>query len=199
MFTNAEMQARADKELADRKRRRAEMAAGTYVQPEFSTSSQNTAPISQGTPGFVAPIYNAAVLPPKDQPYVNPYASSLANPNTIPLLSGETQEQGTARLKAQSDALEARRAARQDMQKNASVGLASGGIAALGAGGYPRRTGQISGPGTEKSDSIPAMLSDGEFVMTAKAVRGAGKGSRREGAKRMYKLMHQLEKNSQRG
>ena len=74
-----------------------------------------------------------------------------------------------------------------------------GGIAALGSGGYPRRTGQISGPGTEKSDSIPAMLSDGEFVMTASAVRGAGKGDRRAGAKRMYKLMHQLEKNSKRG
>jgi hypothetical protein len=77
-----------------------------------------------------------------------------------------------------------------------------GGIAALGRGGYPRRTGQISGPGTEKSDSIPAMLSDGEFVMTAGAVRGAdptGKGSRRAGAKQMYKLMHQLEKNSERG
>jgi hypothetical protein len=74
-----------------------------------------------------------------------------------------------------------------------------GGIAALASGGYPRRTGQISGPGTEKSDSIPAMLSDGEFVMTASAVRGAGKGDRRAGAKRMYKLMHQLEKNSERG
>jgi hypothetical protein len=74
-----------------------------------------------------------------------------------------------------------------------------GGIAALAQGGYPRRTGQISGPGTEKSDSIPAMLSDGEFVMTAKAVRGAGKGNRRAGAKQMYKLMHQLEKNSERG
>ena len=77
--------------------------------------------------------------------------------------------------------------------------MAQGGIAGLAAGGYPRRTGKISGPGTEKSDSIPAMLSDGEFVMTASAVRGAGKGSRREGAKRMYKLMHQLEKNSERG
>jgi hypothetical protein len=74
-----------------------------------------------------------------------------------------------------------------------------GGIAALAQGGYPRRTGQIDGPGTEKSDSIPAMLSDGEFVMTAKAVRGAGKGSRRAGAKKMYALMHQLEKNSERG
>lgn len=74
-----------------------------------------------------------------------------------------------------------------------------GGIAALTQGGYPRRTGQISGPGTEKSDSIPAMLSDGEFVMTAKAVRGAGGGSRREGAKRMYALMNQLERNAARG
>jgi len=77
--------------------------------------------------------------------------------------------------------------------------FASGGIAALAQGGYPRKVGQISGPGTEKSDSIPAMLSDGEFVMTAAAVRGAGGGSRREGAKRMYALMHQLERNAARG
>jgi hypothetical protein len=78
-------------------------------------------------------------------------------------------------------------------------GMYAGGIAGLAQGGYPRRTGQISGPGTATSDSIPAMLSDGEFVMTAKAVRGAGKGDRRAGAKRMYALMHQLEKNAARG
>jgi hypothetical protein len=74
-----------------------------------------------------------------------------------------------------------------------------GGIAGLAQGGYPRRNGQIEGPGTETSDSIPAMLSDGEFVMTAKAVRAAGKGDRRAGAKRMYALMHQLEQNAARG
>ena len=70
-------------------------------------------------------------------------------------------------------------------------------------GGFPRKTGQISGPGTEKSDDIPAMLSDGEFVMTAKAVRGLGalKGAkkgdkleqRRRGAKQMYDMMDKLE------
>lgn len=76
-------------------------------------------------------------------------------------------------------------------------GMASGGIMSMMAGGgYPRRTGQIAGPGTEKSDDIPAMLSDGEFVLTARAVRGAGNGSRREGAKRLYRLMHTLEKNA---
>ena len=61
---------------------------------------------------------------------------------------------------------------------------------------FPRKTGPINGPGTEKSDSIPAMLSDGEFVYTAKAVRGAGNGSRREGAKRMYQMMKEFERNA---
>ena len=52
--------------------------------------------------------------------------------------------------------------------------------------------GEISGPGTGTSDSIPAMLSDGEFVMTAKAVRGMGDGSRKKGGE-MYQMMNKLE------
>lgn len=71
-------------------------------------------------------------------------------------------------------------------------GYAEGGISEI----YPRRTGGISGPGTGTSDDIPAMLSDGEFVITAKAVKGAGKGSRREGAKKLYRMMHALEKKA---
>jgi hypothetical protein len=39
---------------------------------------------------------------------------------------------------------------------------------------FERMDGPINGPGTEVSDDIPAMLSDGEFVMTGRAVRGAG-------------------------
>lgn len=58
---------------------------------------------------------------------------------------------------------------------------------------YARAGGHIKGPGTGTSDSIPAMLSDGEFVMTAKAVRGAGGGDRKKGARKMYKLMRQFE------
>ena len=38
--------------------------------------------------------------------------------------------------------------------------------------------GEVNGPGTGTSDSVPARLSDGEFVLTAKAVRGAGGGDR---------------------
>ena len=51
---------------------------------------------------------------------------------------------------------------------------AEGGLATLAKGGFPRRNGKISGPGTETSDDIPAMLSDGEFVVNAKTVRGIG-------------------------
>ena len=31
---------------------------------------------------------------------------------------------------------------------------------------FERMNGDINGPGTETSDDVPAMLSDGEFVMT---------------------------------
>jgi hypothetical protein len=34
--------------------------------------------------------------------------------------------------------------------------------------------GEVDGPGTGTSDSIPAMLSDGEFVFTAKATKQLG-------------------------
>jgi len=54
-------------------------------------------------------------------------------------------------------------------------GFAQGGIISLAEGGdFPRKNGPIAGPGTETSDEVPAMLSDGEFVVNAKTVRGLG-------------------------
>ena len=78
---------------------------------------------------------------------------------------------------------------------------------------YKRMSGDIDGAGTETSDDIPAMLSDGEFVMTGRAVRGAGsfdmkeKGgiitlkktkdeSRSDGTDMMYKLMGTFEESA---
>jgi len=57
-----------------------------------------------------------------------------------------------------------------------------------------RYGGEASGPGTGTSDSIPARLSDGEFVMTADAVKGMGKGDRAEGVRKMYAIMNELER-----
>ena len=100
------------------------------------------------------------------------------------------------------------------MARGGIMAFADGGVVALQEGGepmvdvseFPRKDGQIDGPGTETSDDIPAMLSDGEFVMTAKAVRGAGsydlneqngiltltpngESGRDSGTRIMYKLM----------
>ena len=79
------------------------------------------------------------------------------------------------------------------VEEQGDLGLREGGIAHLAEGSFPRKTGAIAGPGGPKDDRVPAMLSDGEFVMTAKAVRNAGGGSRRQGAKKMYQLMNRLE------
>ena len=66
-----------------------------------------------------------------------------------------------------------------------------GGIASLENGG------DVSGPGTGTSDSINANLSDGEFVMTAKAVENLGNGDRYAGARKMYNLMNVLDPESE--
>ena len=87
-----------------------------------------------------------------------------------------------------------------------AVAMAEGGDVPIDPANFPVMDGQIDGPGTETSDDIPAMLSDGEFVMTAKAVKGAGAvdvndsngiltltpdgdASRDSGTRVMYKLM----------
>ena len=78
------------------------------------------------------------------------------------------------------------------------------GVMGYAEGGetFPRKTGQIEGPGTKTSDSIPAMLSDGEFVQRTDAVNGAGvmmgaknaSEAREKGADFMYALQDKLAK-----
>ena len=85
----------------------------------------------------------------------NPVEFGLMPANTIPQLSGGRPEEPT--------------------------GMYMGGpVMAFAEGGnvsdedFKRKTGKINGPGTETSDDIPAMLSDGEFVFKSQSVRGAG-------------------------
>lgn len=80
----------------------------------------------------------------------------------------------------------------QDLYQKFSPQFAAAG-GAMNTNKFPRKTGYIAGPGTETSDDIPAMLSDGEFVMTARAVRGAGNGSREKGVRKMYDMMRAFE------
>ena len=76
---------------------------------------------------------------------------------------------------------------------------AMGGIMNLKMGGMPvemdlrAKGGFVPIGKKERADDVPARLSKNEFVFTANAVRNAGDGDIRKGAKRMYNLMHKLE------
>jgi len=86
----------------------------------------------------------------------NPVEFGLLPANTMPTLSGGRRKPETA------------------------TGRYGGHVMAYANGGnvsaaeFVEMDGGIDGEGTEISDEVPAMLSDGEFVMTGQAVRGAG-------------------------
>ena len=58
---------------------------------------------------------------------------------------------------------------------------------------YAATGGMINQGTTGKADDVPIMASKGEFVMTADAVKNAGHGDSRMGAKKLYDLMYTLE------
>ena len=85
------------------------------------------------------------------------------------------------------------------------MAFAQGGAVQMQEGGgmdpsqFPRMDGDINGPGTETSDDIPAMLSDGEFVMTGQAVRGAGSYDMAMDPKGIISLVPTFEEDRERG
>jgi hypothetical protein len=81
---------------------------------------------------------------------------------------------------------------RENLYKNKK---ADGGLMSLGGHemDYRAAGGFVPIGQKERADDVPARLSKNEFVFTAKAVRNAGGGDIKEGAKRMYQIMKQLE------
>lgn len=58
-----------------------------------------------------------------------------------------------------------------------------------------RGGGGVSGPGDGQSDDIPAMLSNGEYVMDAETVSSIGNGSTEAGAKKLDAFRHNVRKH----
>tara|TARA_R110002126_G_scaffold264163_1_gene407144 strand:- start:666 stop:1184 length:519 start_codon:yes stop_codon:yes gene_type:complete len=122
----------------------------------------------QGNPNFKNTQAGAALL-------AKAGIVASSDPQTLATATGTSLDQAKAYLGS--------------IYGNSTTAMAAkGGIMTLQGGG------EIMGPGSGTSDSIPARLSDGEFVMTADAVRGAGNGSRDMGAARMYDLMSRFER-----
>ena len=115
----------------------------------------------------------------------NPTEFGLLPANTMPQLSGGREQVMAAakggEVQYPNKGLESLAKVAPDVVKR--MGYNMGGYVmpmAYAEGGnvaiedFERMNGQINGEGTETSDDVPAMLSDGEFVMTGQAVRGAG-------------------------
>ena len=83
---------------------------------------------------------------------------------------------------------------KETIKEKMMVEAKDGGLMDLGGKEMDLRKGGFVPIGKkERADDVPARLSKNEFVMTADAVRAAGGGSVNEGAKRMYKVMNDLE------
>jgi hypothetical protein len=75
-----------------------------------------------------------------------------------------------------------------------TTGMARGGPMGY-ARGSSRDSFAVEGPGTGRSDDIPAVLSDGEYVIDAETVALLGDGSSRAGAKKLDELRVKVRKH----
>ena len=167
-------------------------SAANITGPEIFDPTTVTAVKQAGNTGIMSTLKDFATSPTG--------IATIGGLGTLAALSGE-EEQGTTKREAKPfpkgttrlgmgrignksynlDDEEERKQYFEDLRANQKeITLADGG--------------EVEGPGTGTSDSVPAMLSDGEFVLTAKAVRGAGGGDRDIGAARMYDMMSELER-----
>ncbi len=120
------------------------------------------------------------------QPAPNPVEFGLLPAGTIPELSGGMAMGGAVQGFFQGGSV-------------AKMNEGGGLEIELDMSDFERMNGSINGEGTETSDDIPAMLSDGEFVMTGRAVRGAGSYELQQGDNGIISLIPSLEEDRERG
>lgn len=77
------------------------------------------------------------------------------------------------------------------------MGDRAGALAAMAQqnGRAPFARGGVSGPGTGRSDDIPAVLSDGEYILDAESVAMLGDGSSKAGAQRLDQMRAELRRH----
>jgi hypothetical protein len=77
---------------------------------------------------------------------------------------------------------------------NKSTGKAKGGLTGYAKGGS-KSSRYVDGPGSGREDKIPALLSDGEYVIDAETLALLGDGSTKEGARRMDQFRANIRKH----
>jgi len=171
----------------------------TY-KPVAGTQSEGLGSFfGQRTPDFIRGIED------KFKDSFNPQKGGI-DPRLLALSVAYSKAVERAAEKEAKGATDVRDAFRSDL---APAPVYQGGIGGfdLGITGYAeggavldmRDGGESAGPGTGTSDDIPAMLSDGEFVMTAKAVRNAGSFDIAQGDGGIMQLVPSGEPNRDKG
>ena len=107
------------------------------------------------------------------------------------------------------DSMQPRRIESQLYAKDGTyVNAYADGTGEMGVEDFPEREELVTGPGGERGDKIPAMLSDGEFIFNSSAVRGMGimagaspddeYEQRLMGARKMYEFQKEAEEMAKR-
>ena len=161
----------------------------------FSVPTGNGAP---GTPSSLNPVFSAGLPTPSQAPRTqNPLPQGInwnryAIENPAQSFFSNVPQPGPAQFAVPSVA---------QIQQQGANNLGLSDIAAVrkkfAGPGYAkggRMDFAVHGAGTGRSDSIPARLSDGEYVMDAETVSMLGDGSSAAGAKKLDKLRVNLRK-----
>ena len=90
-----------------------------------------------------------------------------------------------------------------EIRQTRPVAAKQGGLAQCACGGHMAKGGKpsrpVSGPGTGQSDEIPAMLSDGEYVIDASTVSDLGDGSTEAGARKLDGMVQKIRQQKRGG
>jgi len=149
------------------------LASGGEEEEEVITMDDIT-----GTKGTLRDLQSATIMPNQRVPYGqmgNAYGladgglAHLAGGGYMNLNGFSNQVNDDTQSLTASDNIDNR-----IMQNLQFEQMAPGMMGYADGGDFPRKNGPIAGPGTETSDEVPAMLSDGEFVVNARTVRGLG-------------------------
>jgi hypothetical protein len=143
---------------------------------DYATSPANPAPVTSPVPGNPAgPIMGGDTVRHSEEGIPLWMQLGLPNPNAPVTQPG---------------------AAGQIMEERDPTAMAKGGAFAAKRGGRSQRTEfAVNGPGTGRSDDIPAVLSDGEYVIDAETVALLGDGSSKAGAKKLDELRVKVRKH----
>ncbi len=149
--------------------------AGASMLMDNSNKTKQVGPTPQSHPS------NPGEVSPLDRQYQN------VDPNSYYTSSANRNYFSPYSLQPKFMAKGGQAKSNKNSRPGGIVYFSEGGSSSASSSNIPRGR-QIKGAGDGRSDSIPAMLSDGEFVVSAPVVSALGNGSNDAGAKRLGKM-----------